>query len=120
MFGIINTLSVLLKSICQAVNKFGTSLIDRQVCPLVIRNIGCWVSIKTSNRPQISCGGINVRCKISVEKNRQMIFKPIKLIADGHSWDITQWSHRGLWVTAGGDGSDQFSVSSLCVIVVCY
>lgn len=68
MFGIINTLSVLLKSICQAVNKFGTSLIDRQVCPLVIKNIACWVSIKSSSNPQISFGGINVKCNISIEK----------------------------------------------------
>lgn len=68
MFGIINTLSVLLKSICQAVNKFGTSLIDRQVCPLLIRNIGCWVSIKTSNRPHIRCADINEKYNMSVEK----------------------------------------------------
>jgi hypothetical protein len=69
VFEIINTLSVLLKSICQALNKFGTSLIDRQVCPFVIRNIGCGVSIKTSSHQQISFGGIIMKCNSPVEKN---------------------------------------------------
>ena len=85
MFEIINTLSVLLKSICQALNKFGTSLIDRQVRPFVIRNIGCGVSIKTSSHQHISFGGMHKKYNIPTEKKWIIIVKPIKFIADGHS-----------------------------------